>query len=180
MLCQRAPAAFAQGMAVGMFNHAMEHGFGKQPDPPTPPKAGDKKLSHGDWGIVMEFDGCEWHATKNYQPKITGTGSITPVDSPIEWMIGWMKAPFMVADDIAVLGFAKIMQNSGGWNKVMSADDVIKILTKNGFEFTRQKGSHMTFTHTTGRAIIVPAHKEIAKGTLGSIKKQYFDIINPK
>jgi hypothetical protein len=29
VLCQRASAGFGQGMAVGMFNHAMEHGFGK-------------------------------------------------------------------------------------------------------------------------------------------------------
>ncbi|MCY3798034.1 MAG: type II toxin-antitoxin system HicA family toxin [Chloroflexota bacterium] len=61
--------------------------------------------------------------------------------------------------------------------RVLSAAEVRKILILNGFDEVRQKGSHIVFRkrqllssgkHTT-YTTIVPNHKEIDPGTLGSI-----------
>lgn len=40
----------------------------------------------------------------------------------------------------------------------MTAKEVAKILEKLGFEFKRQKGSHMFFEHPNGRTTVVPNH----------------------
>jgi predicted RNA binding protein YcfA (HicA-like mRNA interferase family) len=58
---------------------------------------------------------------------------------------------------------------------VLSGADVIKILSANGFEVKRQKGSHIILVKTsqTGKkAVVVPNHKEIDKGTLLEIIRQ--------
>ncbi|HLC89174.1 MAG TPA: type II toxin-antitoxin system HicA family toxin [Candidatus Nanoarchaeia archaeon] len=39
---------------------------------------------------------------------------------------------------------------------LMNAKDVAKILEKLGFEFKRQKGSHMFFAHPDGRTTVIP------------------------
>ncbi|MGI0046897.1 MAG: type II toxin-antitoxin system HicA family toxin [Nitrosotalea sp.] len=55
---------------------------------------------------------------------------------------------------------------------VLSAKDVVKILTKAGFHYSRQKGSHIVMVKfVKGKKIIVvvPNHKEIDPGTLLSI-----------
>ena len=55
---------------------------------------------------------------------------------------------------------------------VISGDELIKLLTKLGYEIVRQKGSHVRLRKKTGigeHNITVPKHKEIAKGTLNDI-----------
>jgi predicted RNA binding protein YcfA (HicA-like mRNA interferase family) len=41
---------------------------------------------------------------------------------------------------------------------LMKANDIAKILEKLGFEFKRQKGSHMFFGHPDGRTTVIPNH----------------------
>jgi predicted RNA binding protein YcfA (HicA-like mRNA interferase family) len=55
---------------------------------------------------------------------------------------------------------------------VVSGTDAIRILGKVGFERTSQRGSHVKLRHTNGRVVIVPLHKELARGTLRSILRQ--------
>jgi len=58
---------------------------------------------------------------------------------------------------------------------VLSGKDVIKVLSKIGFEHVRTKGSHTILNKKTEKGkvtIPVPLHKELAKGTLKSIMKQ--------
>lgn len=58
---------------------------------------------------------------------------------------------------------------------VLSGRDVIKALHKAGFEVVGQKGSHIRMKRRRPdrvRIVIVPDHKEIPRGTLGSILRQ--------
>lgn len=58
---------------------------------------------------------------------------------------------------------------------VLSGSDLIKILSKVGFQFARQKGSHIIlvkFVESKKRAVVVPNHKEIDRGTLLEIIRQ--------
>jgi predicted RNA binding protein YcfA (HicA-like mRNA interferase family) len=50
--------------------------------------------------------------------------------------------------------------------------DAIKILTRNGFKFIRQKGSHRIYIKDN-KTVVVPYHnQDLRKGTLLSIIKQ--------
>ena len=58
---------------------------------------------------------------------------------------------------------------------VLSGRDVIKILKKIGFEERRQRGSHIILIKEAQegkRAVVVPNHREIDKGTLLEIIRQ--------
>ncbi|MEO9307205.1 MAG: type II toxin-antitoxin system HicA family toxin [Nitrososphaera sp.] len=58
---------------------------------------------------------------------------------------------------------------------VLSGNDLIKILSKVGFQFARQKGSHVIvvkFVEGKKRAVVIPNHKEIDRGTLLEIIRQ--------
>lgn len=58
---------------------------------------------------------------------------------------------------------------------VVSGKQIIKVLSKIGFEHVRTKGSHAILNKQSnlGKVTIpVPLHKELAKGTLKSIIKQ--------
>ena len=58
---------------------------------------------------------------------------------------------------------------------VVSGKEVIKALSKIGFEHVRTKGSHAILNKQTPKGKItipVPLHKELAKGTLKSIMNQ--------
>ena len=55
---------------------------------------------------------------------------------------------------------------------VVSGTDAIRILGKAGFERTSQRGSHVKLRHTNGRVVIVPLHRELARGTLRSVLRQ--------
>ena len=54
----------------------------------------------------------------------------------------------------------------------LSGREVIKILSKQGFETVRQRGSHVFIRHSDGRTTVIPNHKEIDKGTLLEIIRQ--------
>jgi len=56
---------------------------------------------------------------------------------------------------------------------LLSAREIIKILSDFGFKPVRQTGSHIhLFHHQNRRLVTVPNHPEIAAGTLISILKQ--------
>ncbi len=55
---------------------------------------------------------------------------------------------------------------------VVGAIELIKLLTKLGYEKVRQKGSHIRMRKITSlgeHGVTVPNHKEISKGTLNDI-----------
>ena len=57
----------------------------------------------------------------------------------------------------------------------MSGTEVVKALSKIGYEHARTKGSHAILNKQTEKGKItipVPLHKELAKGTLKSIMRQ--------
>lgn len=53
----------------------------------------------------------------------------------------------------------------------LTPTEVTSVLTKNGFVFVSQKGSHRKYTDGT-HIVIVPMHSTLAKGTLISIIQQ--------
>ena len=57
---------------------------------------------------------------------------------------------------------------------VVSGRELIKALGKAGYVVDRQKGSHIVLRRTQPpyRRVVVPEHKEIAKGTLRAILRQ--------
>jgi predicted RNA binding protein YcfA (HicA-like mRNA interferase family) len=57
---------------------------------------------------------------------------------------------------------------------ILSGKEVSKILTKIGYEFDHQTGSHIILRNINPphRRLTIPNHKEIAKGTLRSIIRQ--------
>lgn len=54
---------------------------------------------------------------------------------------------------------------------VISGRTLVKVLERNGFEFVRQRGSHMLMRRTLEPHITVPVpdHKELKPGTLRGI-----------
>lgn len=55
----------------------------------------------------------------------------------------------------------------------MSGKELVKILQKAGFEVRRQKGSHVILVkESIKKAVVVPMHSEIDKGTLIEIIRQ--------
>lgn len=58
----------------------------------------------------------------------------------------------------------------------MKVREIIKLIEKDGWEFKRQKGSHLVFVHPNKIGIVVvPNHgmnKDVKKGTENSILKQ--------
>ena len=58
---------------------------------------------------------------------------------------------------------------------VISGREVVRVLGKIGFVIVGRKGSHVRMKRRRGREIlivIVPMHRELAKGTLRSILRQ--------
>tara|TARA_Y100000031_G_C7980676_1_gene274575 strand:+ start:150 stop:371 length:222 start_codon:yes stop_codon:yes gene_type:complete len=57
---------------------------------------------------------------------------------------------------------------------VLSAREIIRVLTKMGFAEIRQKGSHKYFKHPDGRATVVPVHpgRDIGRGLLRRIIRE--------
>lgn len=60
--------------------------------------------------------------------------------------------------------------------RVLSGKEVIKILSKFGFEVVSQKGSHVKLRRVlsdgTKQTLTVPLHEELDKGTLKAIIRQ--------
>ncbi|MBI5061639.1 MAG: type II toxin-antitoxin system HicA family toxin [Candidatus Aenigmarchaeota archaeon] len=58
---------------------------------------------------------------------------------------------------------------------ILSGREIIKILSKNGFEIVGRKGSHVRMKKIAPNGIfivVIPDHKEIPVGTLKSIIRQ--------
>lgn len=57
---------------------------------------------------------------------------------------------------------------------LLSAEEIIRILRKMGFEEIRQRGSHKYFKHADGRATVVPVHpgKDVSRGLLRKIIRE--------
>ncbi len=56
---------------------------------------------------------------------------------------------------------------------VVSGRECVKALEKVGFKFARQRGSHMILYRDEPSAqVVVPAHREIDRGTLRAILRQ--------
>ena len=53
----------------------------------------------------------------------------------------------------------------------LKPSELVKILSRLGFQLIRQKGSHMFFRHSDGRTTTVPNHKgeDIDRGLLNKI-----------
>ena len=59
--------------------------------------------------------------------------------------------------------------------KVLSGKDVCRILTENGFQEVRRRGSHIVMQKRVAGSTVtvpVPDHKELRRGTLQSIIRQ--------
>lgn len=61
---------------------------------------------------------------------------------------------------------------------LISANELIKILSKIGFEIMRQSGSHIFLRHQDGRTTVVPNHpgEKIDRGLLNKIIKKDLQI----
>ena len=55
---------------------------------------------------------------------------------------------------------------------VVSGREVVRALGRAGFGQVGQKGSHVKLRSEAGRTVIVPLHRELARGTLASILRQ--------
>jgi len=55
---------------------------------------------------------------------------------------------------------------------VVSGKKAVRALEKFGFTRISQKGSHVKLRSEDGRTVIVPLHRELARGTLASILRQ--------
>jgi predicted RNA binding protein YcfA (HicA-like mRNA interferase family) len=55
---------------------------------------------------------------------------------------------------------------------VVSGHEVVRALAKVGFSEVSQRGSHLKLRSQEGRTVIVPMHRELARGTLRSILRQ--------
>ncbi|MDE2281867.1 MAG: type II toxin-antitoxin system HicA family toxin [Actinomycetales bacterium] len=55
---------------------------------------------------------------------------------------------------------------------VVSGQETVTALEKNGFAQVGQRGSHVKLRDQVGRTVIVPIHRELARGTLSGILRQ--------
>lgn len=55
---------------------------------------------------------------------------------------------------------------------VLSGVELISVLQKIGFRQVGQRGSHVKLRDGGGRTVIVPLHRELARGTLSAILRQ--------
>lgn len=55
---------------------------------------------------------------------------------------------------------------------VVSGQEVVTALGKIGFEQVGQRGSHVKLRNREGRTVIIPIHRELARGTLSAILRQ--------
>ena len=55
---------------------------------------------------------------------------------------------------------------------VVSGRAVVRALAKVGFAEVSQRGSHLKLRDPAGKTVIVPMHRELARGTLRSVLRQ--------
>ena len=60
----------------------------------------------------------------------------------------------------------------------LKVKEIVKVLEKLGFEFKRQRGSHMFFGHPDGRTTVIPNHptEHVDRGLLNKIIKHDLQI----
>lgn len=66
---------------------------------------------------------------------------------------------------------------------LLTATELVKVLRKLGFEYQRQRGSHMVFRHPDGRTTVIPNHpgekldrrllNKIVKKDLGMSREEF-------
>lgn len=49
---------------------------------------------------------------------------------------------------------------------------VTRVIESLGFSYVRTKGSHAVYRHPDGRAVVIPQHGTVKRGTLASILRQ--------
>ncbi|MGH3971772.1 MAG: type II toxin-antitoxin system HicA family toxin [Pseudonocardiaceae bacterium] len=49
---------------------------------------------------------------------------------------------------------------------------ITRVIESLGFVYMRTKGSHAVYRHPDGRAVVIPQHGTVKRGTLGSILRQ--------
>lgn len=49
---------------------------------------------------------------------------------------------------------------------------IVRVIESLGFVYVRTKGSHAVYRHPDGRAVVIPQHGTVKRGTLGSILRQ--------
>ena len=54
---------------------------------------------------------------------------------------------------------------------IVSGNKVIKALSKIGYYFFSQRGSHVKLKHPERKTLVIPLHKELDRGTLRAIIK---------
>ena len=54
----------------------------------------------------------------------------------------------------------------------VSGQETVTSLKKVGFELVGQRGSHVKFRDQSGRTVVVPLNRELARGTLSAILRQ--------
>jgi predicted RNA binding protein YcfA (HicA-like mRNA interferase family) len=54
----------------------------------------------------------------------------------------------------------------------VSGADTVRALAKKGFAHVSTRGSHEKLRNDAGRTVIVPMHRQLARGTLASILRQ--------
>ncbi len=58
---------------------------------------------------------------------------------------------------------------------MVSGREMVKVLTRIGFEIVGRRGSHVRLKRRRGREVlivVIPMHRELARGTLRSIMRQ--------
>lgn len=55
---------------------------------------------------------------------------------------------------------------------IVSGQETVTALEKIGFAQVGQRGSHVKLQNQVGRTVIVPNHRELARGTLSAILRQ--------
>jgi predicted RNA binding protein YcfA (HicA-like mRNA interferase family) len=55
---------------------------------------------------------------------------------------------------------------------MVSGKETVQALQRAGFAVISTRGSHQKLRHEEGRVVIVPLHRELARGTLASILRQ--------
>jgi predicted RNA binding protein YcfA (HicA-like mRNA interferase family) len=55
---------------------------------------------------------------------------------------------------------------------VVSGKETVQALQRAGFAVVSTRGSHQKLRNAHGRVVIVPLHRELARGTLASILRQ--------
>ena len=64
--------------------------------------------------------------------------------------------------------------------RTLSGKEIVKFLEKNGFVVRYTRGRHTKLQRTVNehiRTLVIPLHKEIAKGTLRDIYNQVFEYL---